>query len=68
MSSLWNTNIKETRYRKFCIENTPGPHQLPRTKDELTQHIIHANYQTYVWKRTLETNFDIPSPRLGEKK
>ena len=56
------TNINETRYRKFCMENMPEPHQLPPTKDELTQDIIRANYQTYVWKRALETNLDIPSP------
>ena len=54
-------NIKETRYRKFCIENTPESHQLPRTKVELTQHTIRANYQAYVWKRALETNLDISS-------
>ena len=56
------TNINETRYRKFCMENTPEPHQLPPTNDELTQHIIHANYQANVWKRALETNLDIPFP------
>ena len=54
-------NIKETRYRKFCIENTLESHQLPRTKVELTQHTIRANYQAYVWKRALETNLDISS-------
>ena len=44
------------------MENMLEPHQLPPTKDELTQHIICANYQAYVWKRALETNLDIPSP------
>ena len=52
------TNINETRHRKFFMENTPEPHQLPPTKDELTQHIIRTNYEAYVWKRAL----DIPSP------
>ena len=47
------TNINETRYRKFSMEDTQEPHQLPPTKDELTQHIIRANYQAYVWKRAL---------------
>ena len=28
------TNINETRYRKFCMDDTPEPHQLPPTKDE----------------------------------
>ena len=52
------TNINETRHRKFFMENTPEPHQLPPTKDELTQHIIRTNYEAYAWKRAL----DIPSP------
>ena len=56
------TNINKTRYRKFCIENPPEPYQLPPTKDELTQHIIRLNYQTYIWKRAVETNLDILSP------
>ena len=55
------TNINETCYRKFCMENTPDPYQLPLTKDELTQNIIRANYQAYV-RKTAETNLDIPSP------
>ena len=33
---------------------------LLQTKDEVTQH-IRANYQANVWKRTLDTNLDIPS-------
>ena len=56
------TNINETRYRNFCMKNTPEPHQLPPTENELTQHIIRVNYQAYVWKRALETNLDISSP------
>ena len=64
------TNINEARYRKFCVKNTPESHQLPPTKDELTQHIICENYEAYVWKRALETNLDILSPtghRWGKK-
>ena len=52
------TNIKETRLHQ--TRNTPKPHQLPPAKDELTQHIIRASYEVYVWKRVLETNLDIP--------
>ena len=44
------------------MANTLELHQLPPTKDELTQHIIHVNYQAYVWKRALETKLDIPTP------
>ena len=55
------TNINETRYRKFCMENIQKPHQLPPTKDESAHNIIRANYQAYVGKRALKTNLDIPS-------
>ena len=33
------TNINKTRFKKFCMENKPNPHQLLPTKDELTQHL-----------------------------
>lgn len=56
------TNINEVRYKKFCKEKTPEPHQLPPTRDELTQHVKRASYQAFVWKRALESNPDIPSP------
>ena len=52
------TNIMETRLHQ--TRNTPKPHQLPPTKDELAPHIIRASYEVYVWKRVLETNLDIP--------
>ena len=45
------------------MENTLKPHQLPPTKDELTQH-IRVNYQAYAWRGALETNLDIQS-RIG---
>ena len=44
------------------MANTLELHQLPSTKDELTQHIIRVTYQPYVWKRALETKLDIPTP------
>ena len=55
------TNVNETSYRKFCMENTPEPHRLPTIKYELTQHFIRANEQAYVCKRALEAKLDIPS-------
>ena len=35
---------------------------MPPTKDELIQHLKRANYQSFVWKRALQVNPDIPSP------
>ena len=54
--------INEVRYRKFCKEKTPEPHQLSPTRDELIQHIKRANYQSFVWKRALLANPDISTP------
>ena len=54
--------INQARYRKFCKNKIPEPHQLPPTKDELLQHVKRANYQSFVWKRALYANPDIPSP------
>ena len=31
--------INDARYRKFCKNKIPEPHQLPPTKDELLQHV-----------------------------
>ena len=54
--------INDARYCKFCKNKIPEPHQLPPTKDELLQHVKQANYQSFIWKRTLHANPDIPSP------
>lgn len=56
-------DINAVRYLKFCNhEKVPEPHQLPPTKDELTQHVKRANYQSMIWKRALDVHPDIPSP------
>ena len=55
------TNINETCYRKFCMENTPEPDQFPPTKDKLTQNSILINCHAYIWKRALVTNLNVPS-------
>lgn len=35
---------------------------LPPTKDSLTQHVVRVNYQTLLWKQSLEAFVGIPSP------
>ena len=55
-------DINKVRYRRFCKKKMPEPHQLPPTKDDLIQHLKRANYQSFVWKRALQVNPDIPSP------
>ena len=37
---------------------------LPPRRDALTQHIKRAHYQTKVWKQSLTTHPDLPSPIL----
>ena len=54
--------INNARYRKFCRNKIPEPHQLPPTKDELLQHVKRANFQSFVWKKALCANPEIPSP------
>ena len=54
--------INDARYREFCKNKIPEPHQLPPTKDELLQHVKRANYQSFIWKRALHANPDIRSP------
>lgn len=49
------------RYWMFC-QKKPKNESLPPTTDSLRQHIDRANYQTGVWKRTLEAMVDMPPP------
>ena len=54
--------MSDARYHKFCKNKILEPHQLSPTKDELLQHVKRANYQSFIWKRGLHANSDIPSP------
>lgn len=38
---------------------------LPPTSDSLSHHINRANYQAYVWKRSLCKDQDLPSPETN---
>ena len=35
---------------------------LPPTKDSLRKHVMRANYQAAVWRRSLVQDQDLPSP------
>lgn len=57
------SSVNKCRYNLFrskrgVVESS----QLPPCHDSLLQHIARANYQTAVWRRTLDANPDIPSP------
>ncbi|KAK3747382.1 hypothetical protein QZH41_002637 [Actinostola sp. cb2023] len=63
--SVGNTTgcVNDARYELFCAKNGEvESHQLPPCQDSLQKHILRANYQAAIWKRSLEANPDIPSP------
>ena len=54
--------MNTARYTVFCSPNKVSEINLPPTKDELSLHIRRANYQTAIWRASLESQMDIPSP------
>lgn len=63
-SSRPGTNsINELRYRLFCSKrgNIESDHLSP-CADCLYKHACRANYQTAIWRRSLENRPEIPSP------
>ena len=54
------TSIDEVRYQKCWGKELLEPSKIPPTRDEMMQHIKRANYQTFVWKQSLEIDIDIP--------
>ena len=63
-SSRPGTNsINELRYRLFCSKRgNIESDQLPPCADCLYKHACRANYQTGIWRRSLENCPEIPSP------
>ncbi|KAG1655497.1 hypothetical protein GQR58_024494 [Nymphon striatum] len=56
-------SISELRYRLFCAKNGEiESWKLPPCAAALRKHIYRANYQTAIWRRSLEKSPDIPSP------
>ena len=51
----------ELRYIIFC-QKKPNSEALPTTSDSVRQHINHANYQTHIWRKSLDALLDLPSP------
>ncbi|EDO46217.1 predicted protein [Nematostella vectensis] len=65
--SLYTTSTKagmtadKIRYWMFCQKHQSSD-RLPPTSDSLKQHIIRANYQTFIWKYCLQPMVPLPSP------
>ena len=58
-----NTSINDLRYQLFCAKKGAiESFQLPPCKDTLKKHIIRANYQAAIWRRSNQNNAAIPSP------
>lgn len=56
--------VNELRYHMFCTKKgRVEPHQLPPCADALNKHVLRANYQTAVWRRSLQANPEVPSPK-----
>ena len=64
-----NTNVKEVnilRYDLFCSKKGDvSSGQIPPCKDALKQHTQRANYQSAIWRRSLQNFPEIPSPTEG---
>ena len=56
-------SVNELRYRMFCSRrDNVESYQLPPCADCLYKHACPANYQTAIWRRSLENRPEIPSP------
>ena len=56
-------DVNELRYRLFCARKGElESNQLPPCQDTLQKHCERANYQSAVWRRSLESSPPIPSP------
>lgn len=56
-------SVNEVRYKMFCKNNAQS-HRRPPSKDALKKHILRANYQAAIWRRSLQPVADIPSPPI----
>ena len=52
-------DVIELRYQLFCFRASQA-HQLPPTMDALKKHILHCNYQAFIWRKALEACPEIP--------
>lgn len=62
-STATASNINDVRYNLFCAKNGEiESHLVAPCKDCLSKHAMRANYQTCIWRRSLERNPVIPRP------
>ena len=56
-----STSVGEARYAMFCAKGG-WEKNLPPSKAALLQHAMRANYQTAIWKASLQQDAEVPSP------
>lgn len=62
-SKCSTTSINSCRFKLFCSRRgAMESSQLPPCQDCLLQHLKRANYQTAIWRRSLEPKPNIPDP------
>ena len=60
------SSVNELRYKLYCSKNWKIKSEvLPPCENPLKQHLLRANYQTAIWRRTLESN-SISRPYLSK--
>ena len=53
--------VNKLRHHLFTKKNTRSQ-LLPPNLDSLTLHVKRANFQAYIWRKSLEATPEIPSP------
>ena len=57
------SDINECRCMMFCgKKGEADSSQLPPCHDTLRQHVLRANYQAAIWRRSCQAQMDIPTP------
>ena len=57
------SDVDELRYRLFCAKKgNLESSQLPPCADTLRKHCDRANYQAAIWRRSLQSRPQVPSP------
>ena len=54
-------DVSDVRYELISKHQTAN-HLLPPTEDQLWYHLLRTNYQTFIWKHSLDSQKHFPSP------
>ena len=54
-------SVNDARYKLFCTK-APNERRLPPCRNALIQHVLRANYQTFINRQALTQQMTIPDP------